>query len=132
MYEVLDKDTIKFEILPHLSVAKRGYVTKSDLSEVIQCILYKLKTGCQWHMLPVSAIFTGRVLSYKSVYAHFRKWSKNGEWEKVWSEFWSVTGVAWICLAGIWTAVTPQPFVLGKALAIKATLNVAYQGGRKL
>ena len=31
MYEVLDKDTIKFEILPHLSVAKRGYVSKSDL-----------------------------------------------------------------------------------------------------
>ena len=26
MYEVLDKDTIKIEILPHLSVAKRGYV----------------------------------------------------------------------------------------------------------
>ena len=63
MYEVLDKDTIKSEILPYLSVAKRGYVTKSHLVEVIQCILYKLKTGCQWHMLPVSAIFTGRVLS---------------------------------------------------------------------
>ena len=84
MYEVLDKDTIKSEILPYLSVAKRGYVTKSDLVEVIQCILYKLKTGCQWHMPPVSAIFTGRVLSYKSVYAHFRKWSRNGEWKKVW------------------------------------------------
>ena len=84
MYEVLDKDTIKFEILPHLSMAKRGYVTKSDLSEVIQCILYKLKMGCQWHMLPISAIFTGRPLSYKSVYAHFRKWSWNGEWKKVW------------------------------------------------
>ena len=51
MYEVLDKDTIKSEILPYLSVAKRGYVTKSDLSEVIQCILYKLKTGCQWHIM---------------------------------------------------------------------------------
>ena len=86
MYEVLDKDTIKFESLPHLSVAKRGYVTKSDLVEVIQCILYKLKTGCQWHMLPVSVIFTGRVLSYKSVYAHFRKWSRNGEWKKGWGK----------------------------------------------
>ena len=84
MYEVLDKNTIRSEILPYLSVAKRGYVTKSDLVEGIQCILYKLKTGCQWHMLPVSAIFTGRVLSYKSVYAHFRKWSRNGEWKKVW------------------------------------------------
>jgi len=28
MYEVLDKDTIKSENLPYLSVAKRGYVTK--------------------------------------------------------------------------------------------------------
>ena len=27
MYEVLDKDTIKSEILPYLSLAKRGYVT---------------------------------------------------------------------------------------------------------
>ncbi len=84
MCEVLDKDTIKSEILPHLSVAKRGYVSKSDLVEVIQCILYKLKTGCQWHMLPVSSFFTGRVLHYKTVYGHFRKWSRNGEWEKVW------------------------------------------------
>ena len=51
MYEVPDKDTIKSEILPYLSVEKRGYVTKSDLVEVIQCILYKLKTGCQWHIM---------------------------------------------------------------------------------
>ena len=65
-------------------MVKRGYVTKSDQVEVIQCILYKLQMGCQWHMLPVSVIFTGRVLSYKSVYAHFRKWSRNGEWKKVW------------------------------------------------
>ena len=35
MYEVLDKDTIKSEFLPYLSVAKRGYVTKSNLVEVI-------------------------------------------------------------------------------------------------
>jgi len=84
MYEVLDKDTIKFEILPHLSVARRGYASKSDLLEVIQCILYKLKTGCQWHMLPVSSVFTRRVLHYKTVYGHFRKWSRNGEWGKVW------------------------------------------------
>ena len=28
MYEVLDKDTIKFENLPHSSATKRSYVTK--------------------------------------------------------------------------------------------------------
>ena len=41
MYEVLNKDTMKYEILPHLSVEKRGYVSKSDLTEVIQSNLYK-------------------------------------------------------------------------------------------
>ena len=85
MYKVLDKDTIKNEVLPHLSVAKRGYICQSYLSEVIQCILYKLKTGCQWYMLPVSSFFTAKVLHYKTVYGHFRKWCKKGEWQKVWT-----------------------------------------------
>ena len=85
MYKVLDKDTIKNKILPHLSVAKRGYICQSSLSEAIQCILYKLKTGCQWYMLPVSSFFTAKVLHYKTVYGHFRKWCKKGEWQKVWT-----------------------------------------------
>ena len=65
MYEVLDKDTIKSEILPHLSVAKRGYVSQSDLVEVIQCLLYKLKTGCKRHMIPVSSIYGGQSYTAK-------------------------------------------------------------------
>jgi Transposase and inactivated derivatives len=85
MYKVLSKDIIENEILPHLSTAKRGFKTKSCLSEVINCILYKLKTGVQWHMLPVNSLFSEIVLSYKTVYGHFRKWSKNGEWENLWS-----------------------------------------------
>ena len=40
MYEVLDKDTIKSENLPYLSVAKRGYAPKGYLAKVIQYILY--------------------------------------------------------------------------------------------
>lgn len=44
MYTMLDKDTIKNEILPHLSKAKRGYATQSCLIEVVNAILYKLKT----------------------------------------------------------------------------------------
>jgi len=84
MYEVLDKDTIKNEILPHLPTAQRGYKTKSDMVEIINSILYKLKTGCQWHMLPVEGLFTTEVLSYQAVYWHFRKWSKNGSWKECW------------------------------------------------
>ena len=62
----------KNEILPHLSVAKRGYICQSRLSEVIPYILYKLKTGCLWYMLPVSSFFTTKVLHCKTVYVHFR------------------------------------------------------------
>ena len=45
MYEVLNNDTIKSEILPHLYVGRHGYTSKSDLKEVIQCILCKLETA---------------------------------------------------------------------------------------
>ena len=55
MYLVLDKDIIKSDIIPHLPVAKRGFNTKSCLVEIVNSILYKLKTGCQWHMLPTSS-----------------------------------------------------------------------------
>ena len=48
MYEVPHKDTMKYEIPPHLSVAKRGYDSKRDRAEDIQCGLHKLKTACRW------------------------------------------------------------------------------------
>lgn len=84
MYQVLDKDTIKMEILPYLSVAKRGYSTKSTLVEIVNAILYKLKTGVQWEYLPVKSLFSEVILSYKSVFWHFRKWCKKDEWQESW------------------------------------------------
>lgn len=72
------------EILPYLTTAKRGYTSKGDLCEVIQCILYKLKTGCQWHMIPTVAIFTEVVLHYKTIFGKFRQWCKDGSWQKSW------------------------------------------------
>ena len=85
MYQVLSKDTITLEILPYLSVAKRGFTCKADITEVINGILYKLKTGIQWHMLPVKSLFSDVVLSYKTLFYHFRKWCKNGEWKYMWT-----------------------------------------------
>ena len=84
MYAVLDKVTIKSEILPCLSTAKRGYETKSCLIEIINAILYKLKTGCQWKYLPVEALFTGTVLGHGVVFHRFNKWRKAGEWKEMW------------------------------------------------
>lgn len=84
MYKVLSKDTIENEIIPHLSVAKRGFKTKSCLIEIVNCILYKLKTGIQWEFLPVDCLFSKVVLSYKTVFGHFRKWCKKGDWHDSW------------------------------------------------
>ena len=39
--------------MPHLSTGTRGPEPKVDLLEVVECILYKLKTGCQWRLLPI-------------------------------------------------------------------------------
>ena len=41
---------MKSEILPHLSAAKRGYASKGDLAEVVQSILYTLKTDWRWQI----------------------------------------------------------------------------------
>ena len=46
MYDVPNKDTKKYEILPHLSVAKRGQMSKSARVEVIPCGFHKLKITC--------------------------------------------------------------------------------------
>ncbi len=45
MYEVLDKDTIKTEHLPHLSVENVVVTQKNDLSEGFVNMLYKLQTA---------------------------------------------------------------------------------------
>ena len=82
-YIVLDKDTIKNEIMPYLSVAKRGYVSQGSLIEVVNAMLHKLKSGCQWHQLPVEHLFGDVVLSWNAVYHHFRKWCRLGEWQSM-------------------------------------------------
>ena len=39
--------------MPYLSVAKRGFTSKFDLLEIVNAILYKLKSGCQWRFLRI-------------------------------------------------------------------------------
>ena len=123
VYQVLDKDTIRIEILPHLSVAKRGFKTKSCLIEVVNSILYKLKTGCQWHLLPVKSLFSEVILSPKTIFGHFRKWSRNGEWEYCWikilEKYKSFLDLSSADLDG------------SHATALRGGEEVAYQGRKK-
>lgn len=82
--EVLDKVTIENWILPHLSVGERGKDIKVEMTALIEAILYKLKTGCQWRQLPVKQFFDEAKLTWQGVYYHFNEWRKDGSWKRVW------------------------------------------------
>ena len=83
--EILSKDTIYTYILPNLKIGSAGKYLEPDFRvEIVQAILYRLKTGVQWRFLPVKAIFTEKVLTWQCVYYHFREWVKDGSWIKVW------------------------------------------------
>src|SRR5664279_408367 len=62
------------QILPLLeSVRKRTKPTTVDLLEVFNAVLYLLKSGCQWRMLPE------RFPNWVTVYSYFAKWSAPGK-----------------------------------------------------
>ncbi len=82
--EVLRKDIIRTWILPRLSSGERGPDCQAELLEVVEAILYKLKTGCQWRQLPVKQFFTSAALTWSGVYYHFNEWRKDGSWKKLW------------------------------------------------
>ncbi|MHB8403791.1 MAG: transposase [Bacteroidia bacterium] len=52
---------------------------------MIQAILHRLKTGCQWRELPMKEFFRVRY-KWQSVYYHHQKWCKDGSWELMWAE----------------------------------------------
>ena len=84
MYSVLDKDIIKSEIVPYLPLAKRGFQATVPLEEIVNAVLYKLKTGVQWYQLPVKSLFEEIVLSWESVYYHYRKWCLANVFKQNW------------------------------------------------
>jgi len=50
---------------------------------VVEAILYRLKTGCQWRQLPMKQFFRCKY-NWQSVYHHFQKWCKDGSWQEAW------------------------------------------------
>jgi putative transposase len=47
------------------------------LREVLNAIFYILRTGCQWRDMP------GDFPNWQSVYYHYYKWVKRGEWRRL-------------------------------------------------
>ncbi|MEC3964905.1 IS5 family transposase [Flagellimonas halotolerans] len=85
MYKVLDKDIIEMEIVPNIPMPRRGFPPRVALSEIVNAVLYKMKTGVQWEYLPVTSLFSARALTWQGVYYHFRKWCLSGTFYRCWT-----------------------------------------------
>lgn len=69
--EIMDKAMIETWILPHLTICQRGFETTVALTEVVECIFHRLKTGCQWRELPTKQFFSDKVLNWNSVFYYY-------------------------------------------------------------
>lgn len=90
----LTEEQFEIYVLPHLSTAKRGFVSSIPLFKIFNYVLYWLHTGCQWEQLPIAKRGddpTRAEISYHSIYYHYRKWSRDGSWEGVWQQ-----SIVWI------------------------------------
>ena len=52
-----------------------GRPAKWSRREILNAIVYVLKTGCPWHLLPHD------FPPYSTVFWYFRRWRKEGVWE---------------------------------------------------
>ena len=88
--ESVTQDQFEQYILPYLTTAKRGYVSKTPLVGIFNLVLYRLHTGCQWDCLPVSKAAAEREArnepSWQAVYDHWSQWSADGSLERVWQQ----------------------------------------------
>jgi putative transposase len=64
-------------IMDFFPTHKRGRPRKWEMWQILNAILYVVRTGCQWRMLPTN------LPPWQTVYGYFRRWKKNGIWERI-------------------------------------------------
>ena len=74
-----DLNDREWEQLQHYFEHPNGYGKRAKYSRrtLVNGILYVMKTGCQWRMLP------NDYPTWKTVYSYFRCLSRKGVWKKV-------------------------------------------------
>lgn len=82
---MLDTNLIIIEVLPYLSIGKIGKELEIDRLNIVEAIFYRLKTGCQWRLLPVKQFIDRAGTTWNAVYHHYSKWCKDGSWQRVWA-----------------------------------------------
>jgi putative transposase len=64
-------------IMDFFPTHRRGRPRKWEMWQILNAILYVVRTGCQWRMLPTN------LPPWQTVYGYFRRWKKNGLWERI-------------------------------------------------
>jgi putative transposase len=64
-------------IMDFFPTHKCGRPRKWEMWQILNAILYVVRTGCQWRMLPTN------LPPWQTVYGYFRRWKKNGIWEQI-------------------------------------------------
>jgi len=66
------------ELSPLIPPAKRGGHPRTvNMREVINGILYVLRSGCTWRMMPHD------LPPWSTSWGYFRRWRKDGTWESI-------------------------------------------------
>lgn len=66
------------EFIPSAKFGGRPRTT--DIRLVINAIMYKVKTGCQWRLLPHD------FPPWETVYDYYKLWKEDGTWERIHNE----------------------------------------------
>ena len=69
-------------VVPLIPKNKKGFASKHDPIAILRCIVFKLKTGCQWRHIFVELEGVTYPFSWQLVYYYYRKWLKAGVFEK--------------------------------------------------
>src|SRR5215469_187119 len=62
---------------PFLPKPKRRGRPPADLREVLDGILYLVRTGCQWRLLPTD------FPPWSTVHTWYRRWRRDGTWQRL-------------------------------------------------
>ena len=76
--DLTDSEWALFEArLQELRTTKRGRPAVNPQREMVNAILYRLRTGCQWRDLPHD------FPDWQAVYSLFRAWKAKGIWQRL-------------------------------------------------
>lgn len=73
-----DLTETEWDLIQHyfLPSDRRGRAPDHPRKLIVDAILYVVKSGCQWRLLP------NDFPNWKTVYDHFSRWNKRGVWER--------------------------------------------------